>query len=370
MRIFLKRLLILPVLGMLTLSLSACSSNGAVPRGYEAKTYGVTEEFHSVSITAKTADITLLPSEDGTCRVECAEKKRLTYAVTVKDGVLNVELHDVRAWYELIFNFATPSLTIYLPKTAYDALAIQGSTGKVSLSAGFTFGSIDVALSTGDTECYASATGAVKIKGSTGRVRLEDSAVGSLDIETSTGDVFLARVAVTGEASVAVSTGDVAATDVTAAAFRSKGSTGHATLTNLTAATVEIERNTGRTTMTGCEVTDLILENSTGDVALTDVRTARLVSEADTGDLTLTNTLVAEKLTVKRDTGDVTFCDSDAGEILIETDTGKVTGTLLTEKIFIVRSDAGRIDVPESVNGGKCKITTNTGKIIISYSEK
>ncbi len=370
MRIFLRRLLIHPVLGMLTLSLSACSLNGAVPRGYGAKTYTVTEEFHSVSVNAKTADITLVPTKDGTCRVECAEKKRLTYTVSVTDGVLTVELCDVRVWYERIFNFATPALTVYLPKTAYDALAVDGSTGNLTVPGDFTFGSIDISLSTGDTECYASATGAVKIKGSTGHVRFEDSAVGSLDIEVSTGDVFLTRVAVTGEATITVSTGDVAATDVTAAAFRSKGGTGHATLTNLAAATVEIERNTGRTTMTGCEATDLILENSTGDVTLTDVRTTRLVSEADTGHLTLTNTLVAEKLTVKRDTGDVTFCDSDAGEILIETDTGKVTGTLLTEKIFIVRSDTGRIDVPESVNGGKCKITTDTGKIILSYSEK
>ncbi len=371
MRISIKRLFVLPVLAMMALSLSACTQDAAVPRGYEAKTYTVTEEFHSVSITSKTADITFVPASDGTCRVECAEKKRLTYTVGVEDGILKISQVDVRVWYERIFSFGKqPAIIVYLPKTAYDALEIIEATGDITLPADFTFGSIDITLSTGDIMCYASATGDVKIKGSTGDVRLEDVTVGSLDIAVSTGDVTLARVAATGDASVRVSTGDVTATDVTAESFKTNGSTGHATLANITATNVSIERDTGRTTFAGCEATDIVLENSTGDVKLTDVRAVRLVSEAGTSDLTLTNTVVAEMLTVKRSTGDVEFMDSDAGEILVETDTGSVTGTLLSEKVFIVRTDTGRIDVPETVTGGKCKITTDTGKIILSYSER
>ena len=57
--------------------------------------------------------------------------------------------------------------------------------------------------------------------------------------------------------------------------------------------------------------------------------------------------------------------DCDAGELLISTDTGDVHGTLLTEKIFLVRSSTGEIHVPETVSGGKCKITTSTGDIHI-----
>ncbi len=365
MRIPFKRLFVLPVLGMMALSLSACTQEAAVPRGYEAKTYAVTEEFHSISIASRTANITFVPTSDGTCRVECAEKKRLSYAVGVEEGVLKVATEDLRVWYERIFNRRAPALTVYLPKTVYDALTIQGSTGSITLPADFTFGSMDIELSTGDVACYASATGEVKIHGSTGDVRLEDVTVGSLDITVSTGAVILTRASVTGDASVRVSTGDITATDVTAGSFASKGTTGHATLANITATGVSIERNTGRTTLAGCEATDIALENSTGDVKLTDVRAVRLKTEAGTGDLTLTNTVATEMLTVKRSTGDVRFVDSDAGEILVETDTGSVEGTLLTEKVFIVRTDTGRIDVPETVTGGKCKITTDTGKIII-----
>ena len=57
---------------------------------------------------------------------------------------------------------------------------------------------------------------------------------------------------------------------------------------------------------------------------------------------------------------------SRAMELLITTDTGDVTGTLLTEKVFLVRSDTGRIKVPETVSGGTCKIETETGDITVS----
>ena len=56
----------------------------------------------------------------------------------------------------------------------------------------------------------------------------------------------------------------------------------------------------------------------------------------------------------------------DAGELFIETDTGNVKGSLLSEKIFIVSSDTGRIDVPKSTSGGRCEIETDTGDIKIT----
>ena len=59
----------------------------------------------------------------------------------------------------------------------------------------------------------------------------------------------------------------------------------------------------------------------------------------------------------------------DAAELEISTDTGDVKGSLLTEKVFITRSDTGRIRVPETVTGGKCKITTDTGNIEIEIQK-
>jgi hypothetical protein len=50
----------------------------------------------------------------------------------------------------------------------------------------------------------------------------------------------------------------------------------------------------------------------------------------------------------------------------IETSTGSVKGTILTPKIFMIRSDTGKINVPETTTGGICRIRTSTGNISIT----
>ena len=60
------------------------------------------------------------------------------------------------------------------------------------------------------------------------------------------------------------------------------------------------------------------------------------------------------------------FNNCDAETIYVNTDTGSVTGTLLTDKVFIIETDTGSVDVPKSITGGRCEITTDTGNIRIT----
>ena len=76
--------------------------------------------------------------------------------------------------------------------------------------------------------------------------------------------------------------------------------------------------------------------------------------------------IASENFSVKRSTGNVKFNDCDAAEIYVKTDTGDVTGSLLSDKVFIANSDTGRIDVPKTVTGGRCEIDTDTGDIRIT----
>ena len=78
---------------------------------------------------------------------------------------------------------------------------------------------------------------------------------------------------------------------------------------------------------------------------------------------------MAEKFSVTRTTGYVKLDGCDASEIVIKTDTGDVTGTLLTEKVFIAHTDTGRVKVPNTTSGGRCEITTDTGNIKITIAE-
>ena len=79
----------------------------------------------------------------------------------------------------------------------------------------------------------------------------------------------------------------------------------------------------------------------------------------------LKNTVASDSFSISRSTGDVILDHCDAGQITVKTSTGDVSGTLLTEKIFIARSSTGSIHVPDTAAGEKCQITTSTGDINI-----
>ena len=111
---------------------------------------------------------------------------------------------------------------------------------------------------------------------------------------------------------------------------------------------------------------EMSLEASTGGIELENVRATTVTVASGTGDIKLKNTLLSGALHVEVGTGDVSFEDFDAAEIFVKTTTGSVKGSLLSEKVFIVSARTGKTDVPRTVSGGRCEITTGTGDIIIT----
>ena len=277
---------------------------------YETNVHEIKDEFSKISIDTSTANIILLPSEDGKCRVECYEEEKIKHTVSVKDGTLSVVSVDERKWYEHIgFNFDSAKITVHLPENEYESLVIRESTGMVTVPSLFTFGGIDIKTSTGDVDCLATVKGEMKITTSTGRINLEKLTAGAILLE--------------------VSTGRVTVSDVT------------------------------------CEG-DITVKVSTGKTILTNVTCKRLSSIGDTGDITLENVIASDSFFIKRDTGDVHFVRSDAENIFAETDTGHIKGSLLTKKVFITDSATGRINVPKTTEGGRCELITDTGDITIN----
>ncbi len=127
-----------------------------------------------------------------------------------------------------------------------------------------------------------------------------------------------------------------------------------------------IETNTGDIKLGGgfsFETVDV--SGDTGDVELTEITCKSLDIETDTGDITLKSVMAENNLSLETDTGDVEFYRCDAGSIKAETNTGDVSGTLLTEKVFLASSSTGDIRVPSSTTGGRCELTTDTGDIEI-----
>ncbi len=276
---------------------------------YETNTYELSEDFDKISIDADTAEIEFVLSDNKQCKIVCVEKEKLKYSVAVKDKTLTIGTVNTRKWYDYIgISFGEAKITVYLPKTEYASLHIKGSTGDIEIPKDFAFETVDISASTGAVACYASASELMKIKLTTGDIRVENASVGMLDLSVTTGGVTASSVNCEGDIKVAVSTGKTKLTDISCKGFISSGSTGKVILKNV---------------------------------------------------------IAAGNFSVERSTGDVIFEGSDAAEIYVKTSTGDVTGTLLSEKVFITETNTGSVDVPKTVTGGKCEIKTSTGDIKI-----
>ena len=277
---------------------------------YETNNYKIDENYENISIVSGSADIEFILCESSESSVICHELENVNHSVTVQNDTLVIEVIDKRKWYEYIgINFGTPKITVYVPQSENSGLSIRSSTGHVKIPKDFKFENIDISQTTGDVKNYASASGIIRIKTSTGDIHVENVFAGMLDFSVSTGRVTVSNVSCEG---------------------------------------------------------DVTIDVSTGNTNITDTQCQNFISYGSTGGISMKNVIATSKFSIERSTGDVKVDGCDAAEIYIETDTGKVTGSFLTDKVFITQSDTGKIDVPKTVTGGRCEIKTDTGDIRIS----
>ncbi len=279
---------------------------------YETNTHEISETFRNISITTDTAGILFALSDDGKCRVECYEEENAKHSVRVEKDTLVVKIDPQKSWYDYIgFHFGSPKITVYLPATEYNALTAKGSTGNVEIPKETSFGNVDISLSTGNVDFCASAAKSVRIQTSTGNIRVENTSVDSLEISVTTGTVKVSDITCRENITVGV---------------------------------------------------------STGKTTLTDISCKSIISSGTTGNIFLNHVIAANTFSLERSTGNVKFGECDAAEIYIKTTTGNVTGTLITDKVFITDTGTGSVDVPKTATGGKCEIKTGTGNIKITIA--
>lgn len=275
------------------------------------KTYEITEEFHSISISERTADVIFLPSEDDSVKIVCTEHKKVSHAISVQNGTLTLRLVDSRKWYDYIsiFSFTKIKTTVYLPKNTYQNLTVKTDTGDIKMPSGYAFNAASLFVDTGDVSWQSDVSGAFLIDSDTGDINVSNATLSSLKLESDTGDVKIENVTANGL---------------------------------------------------------LNLETSTGDIRMTNVKCENLKLEADTGDATLTDTVAKAHAKIETDTGDVKFLRADAQTLNVKTDTGDVKGSLRTDKIFDVKSNTGKENVVQTGKGGMCRIRCSTGDIRIT----
>lgn len=286
------------------IGLAGSAKNKSVTNTYELK-----EDFNNINVDLQVADLEFKVATDGNEKVVCEETTIYYHTVNVADNTLSIKGINNKKWYNFFdLGINKIKVTVYMNAGEYSELTVKSSTGDVNVPHDYSFNNMKVEVSTGNVKINSDVKEALNVKSSTGDFDISEMSTKSLTAKASTGYVNLNKVAVE----------------------------------------ENIEINT-----------------STGKIHLTDTTAKNLKAKASTGNVTLTNSVMKENINITASTGNVKFEDSDADTLNIKTDTGDVKGTLLTSKIFYVKTDTGKVNVPKSTTGGICEIETDTGDVSI-----
>lgn len=281
----------LVVLGIITFGVVMTMLNWDFTRlgtvKYETNSYETDESFHNISIDTDTADITVLPSDDGRAKVVCYEESKLKHNVSVENDTLIISLSDSRKWYDHIgINFTNQKITVYLPESEFKSLVIEASTADVDISKGFYFGEVDIETSTGDVKIDGVSADNVELSVSTGKIEASDIICGDIEIEVNTGKANL--------------------TNVKCGNLISKGNTGDFSLTGVVASEkFNIERTTGDVKFDGCDAKEIHVETDTGNVKGSLLSEKVFIARTDTGRINVPKTTSGGVCEITTDTGDI-----------------------------------------------------------------
>ena len=253
----------------------------------EEKTYEVSEDFDKISIDIIEGDIILARSTDGKCRVDCKERERFGYSVSVVDGTLRIETMDGRKWYDHISigNFDR-TMTVYLAAEQYDSIEIDATTGDVRVPEDFSFGTAKVRITTGDVKWQAEASEELSVKTTTGDISISGASPKKLQLKSTTGKIALAKIK--------CETADI------------KGGSGDCALAGVVAyENLNVSLTTGDIELRDCDARSLSIEATTGDIEGTLLSGKIFSASTTTGDVRVPSDSEGGSCKIKTTTGDI-----------------------------------------------------------------
>lgn len=280
-----------------------------------------------------TADFKLLPSENGTCRVECMESEKICYSVTTENNVLHIECADRRTLFSRYkFSKAQRHATVrvYLPQGTYKSLEVETTSGDIAIPAGYAFDTASLQSTSGDIACCAEC-GALSAQAASGDITLKDTSCGTLALGTASGAVTLLNI---------------------------KNESGGS-----------IETASGKAQITNYKGDALEIGTASGKVSLENAECAALHINTASGGVDLTHTVSADVMEIGTASGSIHFENCDAASLSLDSMSGSVVGTLNTGKAFRAQSRSGKVDVPFDTGEGTCKVSTLSGSIRIKIAK-
>lgn len=337
---------------------------------YEEKVYEITEDFNSIDIDESDCKIIFARSDDGICRVECAENENSWHEVEVKDGTLCITAFDKPMAHIGIMGNKQP-MTVYLPKTEYDRLTVDSTSGSVNIPEGFTFTDAEVECTSGSIKFMADVVSAADIHTSSGSVAASGMNCESLDVSSTSGSIKVGIVSASDSISVSATSGSIGALGLNAANnLTIKSTSGSIVFDQIHAGALTVSASSGRIEAADVNADSAEFETTSGSITLNGTKfTGTLSVNATSGSTNLTDT-IADSMKVTNSSGSIKLNNCDGQDIILKASSGSIKGNLLTGKVFSANSSSGSIKVPEhDRNGGNCVIETTSGSINITVGE-
>ncbi len=132
---------------------------------------------------------------------------------------------------------------------------------------------------------------------------------------------------------------------------------------------VNLETTSGDLRVTGKVTNVLEVKTASGVVNLDNAVAGKIKTETTSGDINCNKVIATGDLDLESKSGDVSLIECDGKTIEISTTSGDVSGTLLTEKKILADSSSGKIFVPNFNVEDVCKVTTNSGDIMVNVTK-
>lgn len=142
---------------------------------------------------------------------------------------------------------------------------------------------------------------------------------------------------------------------------------GNIKASGITAEKLDIQTYSGKIDISEISASDKInISTTSGAINAENVNANNAAVDSYSGKISLENFIAKGLLSVETQSGNVVLNDCDAGEITVDSYSGSVSGTLLSDKIFVTSTYSGSINVPISSGTEICTITTTSGNININ----
>lgn len=274
---------------------------------YEKAEYICAEPVTAINVIDSDQDIEILPSTDGTCRIEYMYGEYDNYDISLENGLLSVERN--RKFRFGLFDFGFDrAMRIYLPEGEYEYLSVDSASGDISVSG-----------------CNAT-------------------------------DITLEAAS-----------GDISAKNCSADSFSLNASSGEISVVNCDAGSIALGATSGDIEAQGMIAAEKLTVNSaSGDIEVKNCNAAEMEFSAASGDVEIAGITVFDQLMIDTASGDVDFRRADAGSIYVHAASGDVYGSVVKPMLYETDSASGDVNIPVPMrDAGICRIETASGDITI-----